>query len=161
MDNETGQLGKIFDDEDTYKPPIISLNSNNNTKIAHASVQQIQIPLTPQSNRIRNTFMPDMVSFSPTNGIMSQDNASGKRTKPIDYSICVITLFVIVFFSLLCSHEKLNTFHLIKLRVHMILVIIIVNKACHYTFSPRNVTYNPSAGRRGSTNGFVQRELIR
>lgn len=73
---DNGHLGRIFEDEDSS---ILMNACNNNNKSAQNSVQQTQqqLPLTPQLSRARN-FISDMVNFSPMNGIMSQDNASGE-----------------------------------------------------------------------------------
>lgn len=73
--NGNGHLSKIFGDDDTS----MLMNNNNHKSIQNSDQHtQAQLPTTPQPNRIRNSLISDMVNFSPMNGIMSQDNASGE-----------------------------------------------------------------------------------
>lgn len=73
--NDTGHLSKMFGDDNNS----MILNNNNHKTIQNADQHtQAQLPSTPQPGRIRNSLIPDIVNFSPINGIMSQDNASGE-----------------------------------------------------------------------------------
>lgn len=76
--NGNSHLSKIFEDDDTS----MLLNNNNHKSVQnsdHHQHTQAHLPSTPQqSSRIRNSLMSDIVNFSPMNGIMSQDNASGE-----------------------------------------------------------------------------------
>lgn len=74
--NDGGHLSKIFGDDDTS----MLLNNNNHKSVQNGSDQhtQVQLPTTPQPNRLQSSLISDMVNFSPMNGIMSQDNASGE-----------------------------------------------------------------------------------
>lgn len=95
---DNGHLGKIFEGEDSS---ILMNACNNNNESTQNSVQQTQqqLPLTPQLNRARN-FISDMVNFSPMNGIMSQDNASGelgfKLFTNYNSQQCQSILFIII-----------------------------------------------------------------
>ncbi|XP_055310370.1 transcription factor E2f1 [Sitodiplosis mosellana] len=71
--NGNGHLSKIFGDDDTS----MLLNNNNHKSVQNSDQHtQVQLPSTPQPNRLQNSLISDMVNFSPMNGIMSQDNAS-------------------------------------------------------------------------------------
>lgn len=73
--NDNSHLSKMFGDDGTS----MLLNNNNSKSIQNTDQQtQGQLPTTPQPNRIRNSLISDIVNFSPMNGIMSQDNASGE-----------------------------------------------------------------------------------
>lgn len=76
--NDDGHLSKLFTGNDSSM-----LMNNNNTKSNQSSDQQNNhLPMTPQPCRIRNSLISD-ITFSPINGIMSQDNASGEFDKKI------------------------------------------------------------------------------
>lgn len=71
--DNNGHLSKLFAGDDSTM-----LMNNNNTKSNQSSEQHINhLPITPQPSRIRNSLISD-ITFSPINGIMSQDNASGE-----------------------------------------------------------------------------------
>lgn len=73
--NANGHLSKIFGDDDTS----MLLNNNNHKSVQNSDQHtQVQLPSTPQPSRLQNSLISDMVNFSPMNGIMSQDNASGE-----------------------------------------------------------------------------------
>lgn len=71
--NDDEHLSKLFAGDDSSM-----LMNNNNAKSNQSSEQQNDhLPITPQPSRIRNSLISD-ITFSPINGIMSQDNASGE-----------------------------------------------------------------------------------
>lgn len=73
--NDNSHLSKMFGDDDTS----MLMNNNNSKSIQNTDQQtQGQLPSTPQPNRIRNSLISDIGNFSPMNGIISQDNASGE-----------------------------------------------------------------------------------
>lgn len=76
--NDNGHLSKLFAGDDSSM-----LLNNNNMKSNQSSEQQTNhLPITPQPSRIRNSLISD-ITFSPINGIMSQDNASGEFNNKI------------------------------------------------------------------------------
>lgn len=71
--NDNEHLSKLFTGDGSSM-----LLNNNNTKSNQSPEQQTNhLPITPQQSRIRNSLISD-ITFSPINGIMSQDNASGE-----------------------------------------------------------------------------------
>lgn len=117
--NDNGHLTKIFGDDESS----ILINAcNNNNKSAQNSVQQTQqLPLTPQLSRARN-FISDMVNFSPMNGIMSQDNASGE----LKFKSSTNQKNILVVFDETLLH--ISFYHILSIRYTYYLPFIIIHK---------------------------------
>lgn len=96
--NDSNHLSKMFGDDDTS----MLLNNNNGKSMQNADQQTHgQLPSTPQPNRIRNSLISDIVNFSPMNGIISQDNASGEFNTTITNFYAILLLLNMLLFSIL------------------------------------------------------------